>query len=705
MTVPQSRVCHYYISYVCSIWRDVNRSLTADDLHRTTFEQNFEWSLFFIQFVEISFIETTEIVFEGFDRFTNGNSLNVQVLSKFTYWIQRVLNSSYFDIVTSSANITFSNDCLMYQCAYCEMGVCYACFIEYELIGGVCVYCASDFLYDPVSKMCYPQIDTTSDFTGLIPIINSLALTNIVIINYLFEAAGMWSSEQFTVYFNSIESTNYNPLLRTYYTSSEIALETTHLYDLFFKHLNDVSRFVSVQNIKINYAVADPATYLIQNPDLIWGPNNCHSPQLKWEATTIHLGNCVSYCLIGYYYDVQNTLCRPCPETCLECVSQLLCTSCPESRILDEGACILHKRKRYSQAPAHSDNWDQYLLITQDSRNRESEIDLSDIICSHGHFSDKGKCSPCSRGCIVCNGGNVCQVCNANFQKNSAGECKAIDEIVEKLTAAEIQAATDKSITNNFNCKLCSGLGDEFKACELCLPECRCSVSDAKEAMKTLIFCEGIVFDKEFLLGVYSNSQYYISSVVDESTLTIVSKEQNRKFEFKVDPVMVRKTNNCFLKANISFEITSSSTDRASSIPNISPVASSVISSTRNYVVPISGIVGLQISGPMVYIIQFNKAYLFLSLSKERVGGIFEYINYNLHQNKKFELPFPVSKQNKFLYEYEYNKMSGSKLISEDDIMRYLQIIIGTAILWIIALILPRCSDSEKNCKIICLSH
>jgi hypothetical protein len=102
----------------------------------------------------------------------------------------------------------------------------------------------------------------------------------------------------------------------------------------------------------------------------------------------------------------------------------------------------------------------------------------------------------------------------------------------------------------------------------------------------------------------------------------------------------------------------------------------------------------------MVSIIQFNKIFLFLSFSKMRIGGIFDYVNYNLHQKKNFELPFLVSQKNKYLYEYEYNKMSGSKLISEVDVTEYLIIILGTVLLWIIALILPICRNSLKILKL-----
>ncbi len=128
-----------------------------------------------------------------------------------------------------------------------------------------------------------------------------------------------------------------------------------------------------------------------------------------------------------------------------------------------------------------------------------------DVICSHGHFVERGQCAPCPHGCLICSGVRSCQRCDSNLKINAAGVCEHLQPIVEKLSDDQTQAAYNKLITKNFDCDSCSGLDDGHKACELCLPECLCSFSIGDNAHTTLLSCKGIVFDKNFLLQEYSN--------------------------------------------------------------------------------------------------------------------------------------------------------------------------------------------------------
>ncbi len=188
MTLPQSRMCYAPQSaQFCSVWRNVNSPLMADDLHTTTAEQNDESFLFYLIFNEISFLDTTELVFINTYLITNGNSKNLQVISGNFGLIKRIFNDSYFFVDTTSTVITTDKrNCSMNECIYCELGRCYGCSAEFELIGNDCIACADDYVYDIVSKKCYQRVNSTLDLIALVPVVNSVAQNKIVIMSYVF---------------------------------------------------------------------------------------------------------------------------------------------------------------------------------------------------------------------------------------------------------------------------------------------------------------------------------------------------------------------------------------------------------------------------------------------------------------------------------------------------------------------------------------
>ncbi len=221
-----------------------------------------------------------------------------------------------------------------------------------------------------------------------------------------------------------------------------------------------------------------------------------------------------------------------------------------------------------------------------------------------------------------------------------------------------------------------------------------------KVARRTLFYCEGVIFDKDYLLKGYSNSNYYISNVINEKTLMIVSKKEDGEFLFNPESEMIKNTKDCLMKTSNTYKISQSENNGISSLPTLSSQIVSVITSSRNYLVPLTGMFGFQASTLMISFIQFNKFFFFLSFSQQRVGGIYEYVNYYLHQTPNFQLQFPVSKKNRYLFAHEYKRMNGDKLLSNDDIISYLTIIFGSACLWIISLILALLRNSEKLTKI-----
>jgi hypothetical protein len=346
MDHPHSRMCHTTAdNLICSVWRDLNSVLLFDDLHLTMANQNNMHFYFYMMFNEIAFLDTTEFVFENKETISNGNTYDKQIISKNSVLAKRLFNDFSNNYTTSNATVNWIENCATGLCTYCKLSVCHACIPYREVSGGNCVLCGDDFVYDAVSKKCYLETAKIEDLTSFAATINSQARFKIVVINILFNNTPNFlptaMNHTYGVFFNSIESTNYHPLLRTYYTSNEIISEEARIKNLIAKHIEDVASFTNPANIKKNYVIVEPSTYQILNPDLVGDANNCHSPQLRFQSNDGIFGSCVKYCSSGKYYNVPTALCESCPVGCSECVSLLICTQCVGTRTLLEGVCLL----------------------------------------------------------------------------------------------------------------------------------------------------------------------------------------------------------------------------------------------------------------------------------------------------------------------------------------------------------------------------
>ncbi len=724
MTIPESRMCYATTTALtCSTWRLVNSPLLVDDLHFTLVQQNTENYLFYILFKEISFLDTTEFDFYNLSFITNGNNLNMQIISAIDWEVSRVMNDSYLDITTKNMMLTTQfHYCFYYPCVYCELGLCYDCELNYEMVGSQCVYCQTGYVYDIISKKCYPMIDWANDVTTLIPTISSLSASKIVILYYSFSFAQDYplTSNWETVngYFNSIEATNFNPLTRTYYLTSEKSSQLAHLNDWLTKIQSEVSYFPLANGLYFMYATLDPTTYQIPNPNLISGSNNCNSPHLKYEPINGHVGRCVKICPNGSFYDVSSQTCRACPNNCAECVSTQICTLCHDSDILNEGVCSPPQNpvvqsliddsivmytvpSRAPNIPVYSSNTDLLKNITRESRSQFSLVVIYEPIFNYGFFLDKGQSKACPSGCIICTERAKCQTCDANFQKTSTEKCEAKHYIVNELSLSQIQDVTDKTLKENLECQSCTGLEVDNRVCEVCLSECSCSSSTAHNLKGAFFYCDAVHFDKEFMLKGYTHSNYFVTKVINETTLVVSPKRAIQKFQFKIDTMMVKRTINCWLKTSKLYEIDVSKLYRSSSLPPLNSGTVIFVSTIKDYIYPAAGFFFLQASSLVIYFIQFNKVFYFLSVSEMRVGGVYDYVNYNLHQNKNIEIPYILTNEDRFIYEQDYARLKGEKLMFDKDIVGYLKILMIAAGLWIISLVISLLSESPWRLKVI----
>ncbi|KAM9823350.1 proprotein convertase subtilisin/kexin type 5-like [Syngnathus typhle] len=131
--------------------------------------------------------------------------------------------------------------------------------------------------------------------------------------------------------------------------------------------------------------------------------------------------------------------CHLCDATCQECTGPERedCTSCPSTRLFDEGACVIRcQRGRYATGrECHRCHYTCHECTGGGPHNCTScDTDMFDVsrylfekkcrdVCPEGFFhSERKRCEPCASDCLVCTSASRCLGCSPGH-KLKQGQC------------------------------------------------------------------------------------------------------------------------------------------------------------------------------------------------------------------------------------------------------------------------------------------
>jgi hypothetical protein len=741
MDHPSVKTCYGEKNlYSCSSEYVVTSTFLSDDIHTTFVTQNTDEYYFVVKFMETFFIDTSDLAYSS-NMITNGNNLNIDYVSNLVGWeMTRVTSNSYLSIKTNLST-TKNTNCSISNCDYCESGICYYCWRQYSLVNGVCTYCGATLVFDPISKKCFAQTGTITDIIAFLPQLNTLSASSIVVINILFEVQSVLppttsSTYTYALYFNSLDSTHYNPIIRTYYTSAEINDELLHLQVIFNKYLNEMNFFYYKTGLRINYASVPAATYTIPPLTIYPERDACYSDQLQYQAINSYSGRFVPICTSDMFFDSASSSCLACTIGCGTCISPNICTSCINNYQLNEGVCVSqlpppttnsttttnttntttttntsnttnasnttntnNQTNATDQTNASNTTNTSYPIIVPEivantsntsqsasSNNNsvsqssssfsveqikiENSINLQEIeiICSPGTFWKNSFCLNCQKGCIQCPNLQTCLKCDSNYQLISNNTCTKTSEVVE----IQNQTASD-STSGVEQCEGCfQSRSTLSEKCETCTSECPCEMRESPRNNYFTFSCQNTTINSEYFEDVNSNPNFYQTKAVGDFSLTITPKTKKEVISYTVDPMMIRNTTSCFFAPSRIYNITPTMNSWSSNITNLSEGFVANANWVYEYIVPLFSIISQPIASAVVSFIQFNKIYSYISLSDIRVGGIYEYINFNLHEENVSEDGVLLWPEEKYAYLSHAKNMQSNKLCTKSMLLTFL---------------------------------
>jgi hypothetical protein len=709
MNKPNAKYCYGEVGlYDCSSTSTINSEFLPDDIHQTFVTQNTNEYYFIIKFVETFFIDTSDLALSG-NFITNGNSIKMEYIANLQgSEMVRVTNNSFLDIKTNNSAPRSSN-CNISNCDYCELGICYFCQVQYTLISGLCTYCDNNLVYDQISKKCYPKTANVTNISVFWTELNTMASSSIVLINAFFDVKSVLppttsSSYTYGLYFNSIDFSNYNPILRTYYTSNEISAEALHLQALLNTYINENNIFYYKTNIRVTYTTVSPSEYTMPSIEISPERDNCFSDQLYYQAINKFEGKCVPICQAGCFYNASTKLCQLCPTGCNSCVSLLICMNCLTGYSFSEGICkslaitiepiknvliitpdplkpvdiVANEPVPYSDStkdlnlplnatPAVSSSDNKIRIIT--NIIYKTVTDNTNLTnCSLGQFLKNNKCSKCQKGCIECTDFNECSRCDANYFKTNDSNCTKQSEILENQ-----KLNSSIELMNNNQCQTCFQTGSILsKSCATCNSTCPCQITKSTSSDYFSLECQNATLNSEYFQKQTSNSNFYLSKMLGDFSLAIHLKKQKKSIDFYIDPLLILNTTSCYIDPSRAYNLFL--TDNSWS-GNITDLPKSLVDNSKlvfNYVIPLFSIISQPVASVLISFIQFNKIYFYFSLTNIRVGGIYQYINFNLYKSENIDDGFMIWPEDKYKYISQGKNMMSSKLCSLSTLFTYL---------------------------------
>lgn len=677
LKTPDATIC-FFSTYACSTTQAISSVFADDDIHTTILKSQSDFFFYRLYFYEISLAYSSGFKYNAGTGFQSDNTkspVNIFYVVAI-YDIRRFLSNSITTLTfTTFAESSVWNCASLTNCEYCEAGVCYLCYLHYYLSGGTCQLCGGSNVYDFVTRQCITtSVTITGTIAGLDTVINNLAQTNPVVMNIFFGvdstlASASYDPMNFCAYFNSLQSLTYQPYENIIYTPAQIATELARITAIIAEHQSVLTSFGAYQNYQINYAPITTQRFKIPNPDLIPTGNKCYSIIHTYIPTNAYEGVCGVGCVIGRYWDIVTLKCETCPTECLSCTSYTVCTACNSGYTLIGSACLVitistpgtvaadnsppgpyNTAGSSSPLPTSDDqenlssysatvsvNEIQNIIMTKQPKtlsiNKPNNNELLALICKMGYGFNLLECQRCPFGCLSCPDLLVCTKCDSNFLLSEDDLCIQTHGVVSEEKVSKL--------SDPFSCKYCYQNYDfQAPGCETCRRECPCYVKSAYNDKSFGIVCNNATLDTIQVPLIGFNRFYYLKAYHGDFDFRVYLKRDIDKYDFAINPMLVKNTTGCTVPEDDRFKLnafTDTGIYVAFSLPakpqrTLSLIGEATISTIS--------LISFPLANSVIGFIQFNKFFFYLSTMRVKVGGLFDYVNYNFYDQDDPEIPW-----------------------------------------------------------------
>ncbi|KAL4454935.1 hypothetical protein ABPG74_006317 [Tetrahymena malaccensis] len=178
-------------------------------------------------------------------------------------------------------------------------------------------------------------------------------------------------------------------------------------------------------------------------------------------------------CQSGFYFDMDQHICKKCSDSCKECIRENDCLSCDEDFMylkkvsgqnfgicVCQGSFFYNKKEKKCQNCHFSCNTcsgisEQECLTCSD---QNSELIRNKCICKQGYFLDKFKCLKCSPECQTCNGPQNTDCLSCSSEDNKTLSVLQQSKGICTCEQGYYQNNQQRCIKCYQNCKKCRGV-------------------------------------------------------------------------------------------------------------------------------------------------------------------------------------------------------------------------------------------------------
>jgi hypothetical protein len=182
-----------------------------------------------------------------------------------------------------------------------------------------------------------------------------------------------------------------------------------------------------------------------------------------------------------------------------------------------------------------------------------------------------------------------------------------------------------------------------------------------------------------------------------DSNFAIYSNSNATRFNYIIDPELILNPTYCFIDVSRQYSVLQRETsfEDQNSKKNLELKKAVLFVSSDIIILTLSLLSG-PIGNLVIGFLQFNKIFLFLSLSEMEGGQFYQYINVNLYESKKSGKGFYVNPIDEYQFLTQSSLRYGDKIITKFTIFLFLGLLLAGILCLIINKILSFFESTPK---------
>jgi hypothetical protein len=701
---PFVKICFYIKIYACSLNQAIISTFKGDDIHQTSSSSQQDSYYIYIFIGEISIHGGTEVQYQSSQNTLWASSKGNDIIYARGYLdLYRIANDSFDYIVYFIQYDVGINNCStsIFGCEYCLQQECLTCRIGFALFDSRCYYSGSGCDY--LTRVCGQQFMATLTFENMnliLPLLLTYSWYYIKSLNISFYAKtdlsnpvskGSVNRRAFTMYYNSLENSFYDALLPAFTLDNRRSEKDVAIITIFRRFWEIMRQYEWERTYIVTTQWSIYADEFFRTESLaLFEDNICYNDIiLVMIQSDVNQYKCEVLCPESFFLNVQTMACEPCAEHCLYCESAENCLACDFIQRLgaEDGKCVT--ASYWISADGKTTYYSElYQRVLQDAFFANLEK-VQNLACLTGYTKIGDSCEHCPTGCLKCTENLACIACDSNYKLDENRICQFLHSIVE------IKKNDQSSIEECGNCfQVKSSISP---GCKTCHDRCKCSLVELNSENSYTFRCIKVLFSSSYLQSNKEQTDYSYQQASTDNAFNLISKSNSTLFSYVLDLNLVSNTSNCFFDSQKVY-----TSNRLTYLKNETHSSSQKSRQTEALFVSNDLIILTLsvISGPLgnvaIGLLQFNKIFMYLSLSDAEGGQFFQFINKNLYATKNSGSGFriPPSEQYEFLTEYDMR--SGDKMASKFTFIVFASLLAVQQTMFIISYILSRFKDKPS---------